>query len=150
MVKYKEYYVKVSDIMNYCREKAEKSKDLADKCINSTGKGENVSSSLGGAAYFLEQARIYEYDIPNVLKALDYEAIDSVLSTPIEAIGLSTRTYNCLYRADIRTLGDITKLYLYELEKVRNLGSKSVKEVLQAIKKYGVNVKGNYEEKGER
>jgi DNA-directed RNA polymerase alpha subunit len=142
MVKYKEYYVKVSDIMKYCKESAAINRDLANKCIENTGKGETLSSSLGGAAYFLQQAKMYDYDIPNVIQALDYETIDSVLSNPLEALGLSTRTYNCLRRADIETLGDITKLYPHELKQIRNLGSNSFKEVIKTIEKYGVNLKG--------
>lgn len=69
----KDQYVKVSSILNYCIRSAKANRDLANKCIESVGKGESETSSLGAATYFLEQARIYEYDIPNIIKALSYE-----------------------------------------------------------------------------
>ncbi len=138
----KEQYVKVSDILNYCRQSATTNRDLANKCIESVGKGESETSSLGGAAYFLQQARMYEFDIPNMIKALNFEEVDSILETPIEVLGLSTRSYNCLSRANIKTLGDITKLYLFELKAIRNLGEKAYEEVIDTVRKYGVSLKG--------
>lgn len=137
----KEYYIKVSEILDYCRASAKSHRELAEKCIESTGKGESQISSLGGAAYFLEQARIFEYDIPNVIKNLNYEAVESMLETPLEAMGFSTRTYNCLKRAGVDTLGGITKMYQFELEGVRNLGRKGVTEVIETLKAYGVGLK---------
>lgn len=141
----KEQYIKVSDILNYCKQSAMANRDLANKCIESVGKGESETSSLGGAAYFLQQARMYEFDIPNMIKALNFEEVDSILDTPLEALGLSTRSYNCLSRANIKTLGDITKLYLYELKSIRNLGGKAYEEVIDTVKKYGVSLKGETE-----
>ena len=66
----KESYIKVSDILEYCRESAKTNRELASKCIKSVGKGESQTSSLGGAAYFLEQARIFEYDIPSMIREI--------------------------------------------------------------------------------
>ena len=138
----KESYIKVSDISEYCRESAKTNRELASKCIKSVGKGESDTSSIGGAAYFLEQARIFEYDVPTMLKALKVHEADPIYDTPIDALGLSTRTYNCLKRGGIENLGDITNLYLYELEKIRNIGKKSFDEILQTLKRYGVRLKG--------
>ena len=142
----KEQYVKVSDLLNYCRQSAKANRELANKCIESVGKGESETSSLGGAAYFLQQATMYEYDIPNIIRALNFEEADSILETPLEALGLSTRSYNCLSRANIKTLGDITKLYLYELKAIRNLGGKAYEEVVDTVKKYGQSFKGDLNE----
>ena len=55
----KEQYIKVSDILNYCRQSAKTNRELANKCIESVGKGESETSSLGGAAYFLQQATMF-------------------------------------------------------------------------------------------
>ena len=137
----KEQYVKVSDILNYCRESAKTHRELANKCIESTGKGESQTSSLGGAAYFLEQARMYEYDIPNMIRSLNFKEGDLILETPLEALGLSTRSYNSLKRMHIITLGDIAKLYLFQLKAVRNLGGKQYEEVVNTVRKYGVSFK---------
>ena len=66
----KESYIKVSDILEYCRESAKTNRELASKCIKSVGKGEGDTSALGGGAYFLEQARIFEYDIPSMIREI--------------------------------------------------------------------------------
>lgn len=143
----KEQYVKVSDIMNYCEKSAKSLRELADKCIGKVGRGETESSALGGAAYFLQKAEMFEYHIPNMIRNLNYEDFrtseEPVEVIPLEALGLSTKSYNCLKRADIKTLGDITNMYLYELEKIRNLGPKSVIEIVETLKKYGVSLKGD-------
>ena len=136
-----ESYIKVSDILEYCRESAKTNRELASKCIKSVGKGESETSSLGGAAYFLEQARIFEYDVPTMLKALKVHEADTIYGTPVEELGLSVRAYTCLKRGGIETLGDITNLYLCELEKIRYLGKKSFDEILQTLKRYGVRLK---------
>jgi DNA-directed RNA polymerase alpha subunit len=141
----KEQYVKVSDILNCCRQSAKANRELANKCIESVGKGESETSSLGGAAYFLQQARMYEFDIPNMIQTLNFAEVDSILETPLEALGLSTRSYNSLSRANIKRLGDITKLYVFELKAIRNLGGKAYEEVIDTVRKYGVGLKGETE-----
>lgn len=50
--------------------------------------------------------------------------------TPIEALDLSVRSYNCLRRAEIYTLGQLRAYSIEGLMKVRNLGRKSLEEIL--------------------
>lgn len=139
----KEYFIKVSDILGYCKEAAKLNRMLAEKCIASTGLGESETSSLGGAAYFLEQARIHEYDIPRIIQDIKGDYMEPALDdTPLEALGLSTRSYNCLKRANIDTLGDIINMYEYELRQIRNLGNKAADEIIRMVKRYGVSMKG--------
>ena len=52
---------------------------------------------------------------------------------PIEALELSVRSYNCLKRANIHTIGDLIAKSEDEMMKVRNLGKKSLKEVKQKL-----------------
>ena len=52
---------------------------------------------------------------------------------PIEALELSVRSYNCLKRANIETIGDLIAKTEDEMMKVRNLGKKSLKEVKQKL-----------------
>jgi hypothetical protein len=66
----------------------------------------------------------------------------TLLETPLEAMGLSVRSYNCLRRAGKNTLGDIVEMYEHELVKVRNLGRKSFCEVIAKLKEYGLGLKG--------
>lgn len=58
--------------------------------------------------------------------------------TPIEDLNLSVRAFNCLYRRGIRTLADIASLTEEELKNVRNLGNKSVEEVIQKLGEFGL------------
>jgi len=60
------------------------------------------------------------------------------LETSIEDLDLSVRAYNCLKKADINTLGDLTEKSEAEMEKIRNLGKKSLKEVIDKIKDLGL------------
>ncbi|MDD4351114.1 MAG: DNA-directed RNA polymerase subunit alpha [Clostridia bacterium] len=57
---------------------------------------------------------------------------------PIEDMELSVRSYNCLKRADINTIGDLAKKTKNEMLKVRNMGAKSLEEVLQKLEFYGI------------
>ena len=53
-----------------------------------------------------------------------------VLEMPIEDMDLSVRSYNCLKRANINTIEDLTKKSKDDMLKVRNLGLKSLEEVI--------------------
>ena len=55
---------------------------------------------------------------------------------PIEDLELSVRAFNCLKRANIHTIGDLTGKTEDELGKIRNLGKKSVDEILEKLKSY--------------
>jgi len=60
------------------------------------------------------------------------------LETSIEDLDFSVRAYNCLKRANINTLGDLTEKSELEMMKIRNLGKKSLKEVIDKIKDMGL------------
>ena len=60
------------------------------------------------------------------------------LQTPIEDLDLSVRAYNCLKRASLLTVQDITAKSENEMMKIRNLGKKSLKEVIDKIKDMGL------------
>ena len=54
---------------------------------------------------------------------------EKVLEMPIEELELSVRSYNCLKRAGIATVEDLTNKSQEDMMKVRNLGKKSLDEV---------------------
>lgn len=61
---------------------------------------------------------------------------------------LSVRSYNCLSRAGIRYISDLKDWTLEDLSKVRNLGRKSLNEVVHVMKeKYGIEIKSATEER---
>ena len=60
------------------------------------------------------------------------------LETSIEDLDFSVRAYNCLKRAGIHTLQDLVNKSEPEMMKIRNLGKKSLKEVLDKIREMGL------------
>lgn len=58
---------------------------------------------------------------------------EKVLETTIEELDLSVRSYNCLKRAGINTVQDLTTRSESDMMKVRNLGRKSLKEVIAKL-----------------
>lgn len=75
---------------------------------------------------------------------LQYEsgAFLPIREQKIENLDLTMRTYNCLKRAGIRTIGDLLNFSYYDLIKIRNLGRKSMKEILDKIHDLGLVLKG--------
>lgn len=68
------------------------------------------------------------------------KAVDAY-NIPVDALGLSVRTYNALRRVGKDTLGDIAEMTESQLYKVRNLGAKSRKEVRDVLESYGLTLK---------
>ena len=60
------------------------------------------------------------------------------LETSIEDLDFSVRAYNCLKRAGIHTLQDLVNKSETDMMKIRNLGKKSLKEVLDKIRDMGL------------
>lgn len=70
---------------------------------------------------------------------------DKILEMNIEDMDLSVRSYNCLKRAGIHTIEDLTKKTEDDMLKVRNLGRKSLDEVINKLISFGLNLKNNDE-----
>ena len=66
------------------------------------------------------------------------EKPDQALSMSIDELELSVRSYNCLKRAGINTVEELISKTPDEMMKVRNLGKKSLDEVLEKLKELGL------------
>lgn len=64
-----------------------------------------------------------------------------VLEMSVEDLDLSVRSYNCLKRANIHTVEDLTKRTEDDMLKVRNLGRKSLEEVVKKLEDLGLGLK---------
>ncbi len=64
---------------------------------------------------------------------------EKVLETSIEELELSVRSFNCLKRAGIATVEDLISRSEYDMMKVRNLGKKSLDEVIAKLHSLGLN-----------
>ena len=62
-----------------------------------------------------------------------------ILETSIDDLDFSVRAYNCLKRANILTLKDLVDKSEKEMMKIRNVGKKSLKEVMDKVKDMGLN-----------
>ena len=65
---------------------------------------------------------------------------DKVLEMTIEELDLSVRSFNCLKRANINTVEDLTRKTEDEMMKVRNLGRKSLEEVINKLAMMGLSL----------
>ena len=66
---------------------------------------------------------------------------DKLEDITLEELGLSVRSYNCLKRAGVNTLRDVSEMTFDELCYVRNIGKKSVDEICAVLTKYGIRLK---------
>jgi DNA-directed RNA polymerase subunit alpha len=62
----------------------------------------------------------------------------TTLATPIEDLNLSVRSYNCLKRRGIQTIQELSSMSKSEIEKIKNLGKKSLREIVKQLQAYGV------------
>ncbi|SHH84389.1 DNA-directed RNA polymerase subunit alpha [Clostridium collagenovorans DSM 3089] len=66
---------------------------------------------------------------------------EKVLEMTIEELDLSVRSYNCLKRAGINTVQELTEKSIEDMMKVRNLGKKSLEEVQYKLKELGLGLR---------
>ena len=77
----------------------------------------------------------------NILNKTEDDKQQQILKMAIEEMDLSVRSYNCLKRANIHTVEDLTKKTEEDMLKVRNLGRKSLEEVIHKLESYGLALK---------
>jgi len=70
---------------------------------------------------------------------------EKVLEMNIDELELSVRSYNCLKRAGINTVEELTNKTAEDMMKVRNLGRKSLEEVLAKLKELGLSLNASDE-----
>ena len=87
----------------------------------------NIITDLNGIA-----------DVTGIMNAKQEDTKLKKLETSIDDLDFSVRAYNCLKRAGVNTLGDLTAKSELEMMKVRNLGKKSLKEVIDKVKDMGL------------
>ncbi len=71
----------------------------------------------------------------------DEDANQKILEMTIEELDLSVRSFNCLKRAGINTVEDLTNKTEEDMMKVRNLGKKSLDEVIKKLHSFGLDLR---------
>lgn len=77
----------------------------------------------------------------DILVSREEDKQQKVLEMSIDDMDLSVRSYNCLKRAGIQTVEDLTRRTEDDMLKVRNLGRKSLDEVIEKLGSYGLQLK---------
>ena len=96
---------------------------------------ERRNRELEKSIMFYTESKLSSDELGGLIRVID------VMETRLEDLGFSVRTYNCLSRANVINLKDITELTLKELQNIRNLGNKSSDEVINKLKEYGLQLK---------
>lgn len=89
----------------------------------------------------IAQANNDVVDVETEEEELERERSQSLKSKMIEDLELSVRSYNCLKRAGISTVDELTQKTEYEMQHVRNLGKKSLQEIKDKIYSLGLHFK---------
>ncbi len=79
----------------------------------------------------------------DILVSRSEDRQQKVLEMNIEDMDLSVRSYNCLKRAGIHTVADLTRKTEEDMLKVRNLGRKSLDEVIAKLRTFGLDLKAS-------
>jgi DNA-directed RNA polymerase subunit alpha len=69
------------------------------------------------------------------------EESETILDTPIEELDLSVRSFNCLKRQGVNTIGQLTECTEADLLNIRNFGAKSIEEVKDKLQQMGLGLK---------
>ena len=103
-----------------------------------------IAAKMRGATRIIAMSRhedraalAREFGATDIVPERGQEAIDKVLEMTIEELDLSVRSFNCLKRAGINTVEDLVSKSEDEMMKVRNLGRKSLEEVMAKLDSLG-------------
>ena len=100
------------------------------------GKSLIICCEDGENEYDMEELKRVDAKLVMVEKEEDEK--EKVLEMSIDELELSVRSYNCLKRAGINTVEELTNKTSEDMMKVRNLGRKSLEEVLAKLKELGL------------
>jgi hypothetical protein len=73
--------------------------------------------------------------------AVGVDDTSSLMDTKIEHMNLTVRTYNCLRRAEILTLGALLDYSATDLMNIRNFGCRSIQEIKEVLNRHGLELK---------
>lgn len=116
-----------------------------------TNKGITPADAVSLASKFLIQHFEVVSQLNEFVNEQDYmyereeKVTNKKLEKKIEELDLSVRSYNCLKRAGIHTVGELTQKTEEDMMRVRNLGRKSLKEVVTKLREIGLDLRRSYD-----
>lgn len=108
-----------------------------DKTIAADSALSHAASILRDHLYYFEELVERNHRNPAFDGETSFEG-GEILGTTIEDLDFSVRTYNCLKRAGINVIGDLVTRSEDDMMRVRNLGKKSLEEVIQKLDEMGL------------
>ena len=84
---------------------------------------------------------INHVDEVNIMVEKEEDQSEKVKEMTVEELDLSVRSFNCLKRAGINTVGELTNKTEEDMMKVRNLGKKSLEEVVSKLQEINLSLK---------
>lgn len=111
--------------------------------VKTDGSVEAKDAIAQAAQILLEHIKVFA-DVSNITKEAIFEESAKVESKQtsksilISMLDLSVRSYNCLKRAGFESLDDLSRLTLKELAAIKNLGKKSVDEIIEKLEEHGI------------
>jgi len=79
----------------------------------------------------------------NFIQEVEEKPQNTKLDKKIETLNLKARSYNCLKRAQINTIGELIQKTPEEMMKMKNLGHKSLKQIIQSLAELGLSLKNS-------
>lgn len=116
-----------------------------------TNAGITPPDAVSLASKFLMQHFAVTSELNTLINEQDYmyereeKVANKKLEKKIEELDLSVRSYNCLKRAGINTVGELSQKTEEEMMRVRNLGRKSLKEVVTKLREIGLDLRRSYD-----
>ena len=101
--------------------------------------------TTGGQADVGVYCLVEEATVVEMMVEKDDKGKEKILDMTIEELDLSVRSFNCLKRAGINTVSDLTEKSEEEMMKVRNLGKKSFDEVKEKLRSLGFDLSSDEE-----
>jgi DNA-directed RNA polymerase subunit alpha len=93
-------------------------------------------------AIFTDLERIEGFGEAAAAEAAEAPLAHGMENFPIEELELGVRSYNCLKRVGIETIGDLVTKSEAELAAIPNFGKKSIEEVKETLASHGLNLRG--------
>jgi DNA-directed RNA polymerase subunit alpha len=104
--------------------------------------GQAAETLIRQLAIFTDVDRIEGFGEAALEAAAEAPVTHGMENFPIEELELGVRSYNCLKRVGIETIGDLTSKSEGELVAIPNFGRKSIEEVRAALGTHGLTLKG--------
>jgi DNA-directed RNA polymerase subunit alpha len=93
-------------------------------------------------AIFTDLERIEGFGEAAAAESAEAPLAHGMENFPIEELELGVRSYNCLKRVGIETIGDLVTKSEAELAAIPNFGKKSIEEVKETLASHGLNLRG--------